>query len=465
MDENLFFNGVQAETGDYATAPATLGQLAALARDASGDLKAPRSRGVRRGDPRRLDQVGWGIVFAASEEKTRTEAILRELKPLLDHREEQVSRHGERRCRLFLGEDGYQQGESAEGFLERHDAGLGAADPDRLPYYLLLVGDPGAIPWEFQYQLDLHYAVGRICFDTPEEHGRYARGVCEAEEAKRGKASGRAAFFAPRHPDDPPTDLSLDELATPLAARLARRSPGWQVETAFGDDATKGRLGRLLDGGSPPDLLFTAGHGMVFFPDSPRLLARQGALLCREWPGRGQGPISPDQYFCAEDLQDSASARGLISFHFGCYTAGGPARDEYSLEREPAPVAPRAFVSRLPQRLLAHPNGSALAVIGHVEKTFEGSIAWSGAKRHIEAFEDMLDRLLDGYPVGSAMEPFAQRYAEAAVHLCGELVDLRRGKKEDESRLARLWTASHDSRNYIVLGDPAVRLADPEGLA
>jgi hypothetical protein len=238
------------------------------------------------------------------------------------------------------------------------------------------------------------------------------------------------------------------------------------VATALGPEATKARLAALLGGGEPAALVFTAGHGVGYSAGHPLQRERQGALLCQDFPGFScwSGQVPAEQCFAAEDLDAASSLHGLVTFHFACYSAGTPAQTDFpeSWGAAPRSLAPGAFLSRLSQRLVGHPGGGALAVIGHVEKAWQESIAWPGvAGRSIQAFEDAFDRLLAGLPVGFAMESFGERYAELAADLSAELEIERFGVAVDESILGRLFTGRNDSRNYAVVGDPAVRLAVP----
>ena len=417
-----------------------------------------RCCGSRGGDPRDLAEMGWGVVFAAADP---TAAAVRDaLRPLLELRRDQACREGRPLYRELWCDEGYRAGESKQAFLARHGVGPGPADPDRMPFYLLLVGDPEALPYSFQYQLDVRYAVGRLWFETLEEYDRYARSVVAAERGA-GRREPRVALFAPRHPDDPKTALTVARLARPLADWLAARHPAWMTEAAFGDDATKARLGRWLGGDETPALLFTASHGLLFPEGHPRQRPFQGALVCREWPGprAWSGPIPVEQAFSADDVGDDASPHGLIAFHFACYSAGTPAHDDFSPARPPARLAPQGFLARLPQRLLGHPRGGALAVVGHIERAWECSIEWPESGHRTGVFADALDRLLRGYPIGAAMQPFGERYAELSSDLSVELAAMVHGGGPDETTLAAMWTACNDARNYTVVGDPAVRLS------
>jgi hypothetical protein len=470
----LWFNGVDGRDGGYLMPPAPPRLVADLARGGSGDRERDRElrawvtrfagkvwRGLKEGlDPGQLAEAGWGVVFPQAGDWTAVRAALA---PLLALRREQAGDL----FREYSGDEGYRAGESKVAFLARHGAGPGPADPAKVPYYLLLVGDPEAIPFPFQYQLDVQYAVGRLCFDTPQEYRRYAESVVAAEAGKAGRAARprRAAFFAPTNPGDPVTLSSSAHLAGPLAAGVRRDLPGWEVATALGGAATRDRLGGLLHGRERPALLFAACHGLGFPAGDPLQRARQGALVCQDWPGPGRGGLAREHFFAAEDVADDADVHGLVAFCFACFGAGTPRFDDFTRpgsagERgERRALAPAGFVGRLPQRLLAHPRGGALAVIGHVERAWGFSLVWPGAGAQITAFESTLRRLLDGKPVGWALEIFNQRYAELASDLAAEVEALEFGKTLDERLLADLWTASHDARNYTIVGDPAVRIA------
>jgi hypothetical protein len=194
-----------------------------------------------------------------------------------------------------------------------------------------------------------------------------------------------------------------------------------------------------------------------------RQLDDQGALVCGDWPGPGAGrPITPEMYLAAADVADDARPAGLISFHFACFGAGTPHEDEFShitsRARERAQIAAAPFVAALPQRLLAHPEGGALAVVGHVERAWGSSFLWAGAGPQTEAFRAAILGLMDGVPVGHAVDALNQRYADLAAMLSSELELLKVGKLADDVALSAIWSAANDARGFAVIGDPAVRL-------
>ena len=479
-DDLLFFNGINGATGDYLLPPLTTEQVSRIAQGEGFDpenlediqlkkreKEEPDFAPVEGVDPKNLAETGWGVIFAYNADPAIREA----LSELLEHRKKQATQKHEHYYQEYTGVRAYRPGESKNVFLSRQGLGPGPADPDKMPYYLLIVGDPVTIPYRFQCQLDVQYAVGRIYFDTPEEYAQYARSVVEAETGNLS-LSPSASFFGVCNPGDAATNLSTQDLIKPLSDWVVKEHPNWNVKTILKEEATKARLGQLLGGSETPSLLFTASHGMGFPNGDPRQLGHQGALLCQDWPGKewGRQPIPEDFYFSGDDIGEQSRLLGLIAFHFACYGAGTPQMDEFDghTKSQRPQIAPYPFVARLPQKMLSHPKGGALAVIGHIDRAWGCSFSWSDIRgssderRQIAVFQSSVKRLLEGHPVGSALEYFDERYAEISSDLNVELEDIKFGATPNNRSLASMWTANNDARNYAIFGDPAVRLVVSE---
>ena len=482
---HFVFNGVHGDTGAYLVPPLAPAQIARVARGHKlggaelDDLGALLShthlhhRGPAEGiDPDDLAQTGWAVIFpfvTADSDAARRQAAIREaLAPLLDLRRTQASARCERYFRELIGRnDAYRPNETKQQFLARLGVGPGPADPEHLPYYLLLVGSPEEIPYHVEYQIDVQYAVGRIHFDTIEEYASYARSVVEAETGAVTPPR-RAVFFGVANPNDEATALSSRLLVEPLAslAEHEAAAAGWSVTSMLGEQATKARLAALLNN-EVPAFLFTATHGIAFDAGDPRQRDCQGALLCQDWGGPGTSP-TPDMYFAGEDIAEHADLRGLIAFHFACFSTGTPKHDEFARAAigKQRPLAPNSFVARLPQRLLGHAGGGALAAVGHVERAWgcsfvQPDVADEGRMRpRISAFESAMKSILHGRRLGHAVEYFDVRYAETASDLTERLQAIEiYGEPCTEEALAMMWIEANDARNYAVIGDPAVRLA------
>jgi hypothetical protein len=461
-DEMPLPMGVLAETGSLLSGltPGDLGHIGAdpNAVQARGAGENTEFLAVADVDPNKLEEAGWGILFPATVDP----AIRTALEPLIEHRRRQVN--DPRLFKIFEGNTGYQPGDTTVAWLNRSNVGLAIVDPLLgVPLYLLVVGSPAEIPFEFQYLLDAYWSVGRLHFETPAEYRAYAEGVVAYETASAVPHAKRTAMFSVRNPGDRATALLMDQVAVPLVEGTATARPlgdrqGFQRQVFLGEDATKENLGALLQGKAPggaPALLFSGSHGVGFAADNPLQRATQGAILCQDWTA---GPIRPEHYFAAADLTSDAKVSGLIHFFFACYGGGCPQFDTYTRlpDGSPKQIAPGPLVARLPQKMLAR---GAQAVIAHIDRAWSYSFQVGRGAPQIQEFRDVLTRVMRGERLGQCTDQFNLRWTV----LSAELADAQRQRQVlpgqvTDAVLANRWVARDDARNYLILGDPAVRL-------
>jgi hypothetical protein len=244
--------------------------------------------------------------------------------------------------------------------------------------------------------------------------------------------------------------------------QISAKHADWVVRTVSPALSTKSTLSGLLGGPETPALLFTASHGLGFDLDDPRLVPQTGSLVCQDFTNYHGGPLSEQHYFSADDVPANADVAGTLAFFFACYGAGIPRTDNFyrdALGQERV-IAPYAFLSHLPLKLLSHPRGGALGVFAHVDRAWAYSFMWDDdlAMADVETFRSMLSALLSGKPAGAASDYFGARYGEIATML-NEEINETTSEHQYEDKIAWWWTSSHDARNYTFIGDPAVRLA------
>jgi hypothetical protein len=408
-------------------------------------------------DANELAEAGWGVIFARGCDPSIRQA----LQPLLELRQKQAGNL----FKVFEGPSAPAPDESALQWINRLGARLDVVDPTNgIPYFLLLVGSPDALSFEFQYTLDIYWAVGRLAFVTVDEYARYSESVKAYETALVVKTSRQIALFATSHDFDPATQLFTSKVVEPLMSAsgpygaLGSRQK-FSMRKFLGCDATKANFARILNGEieeGPPALIVSGTHGMALELGDPRQSELQGALVCQDWSSYGS--IGADDWFAACDVSDGAQLAGVIHFCFACYSAGCPREDNFARTKiDPKPISERPMIARLPQTMLAHPAGGALASLGHIDRAWTYTFVSDREKGQVQGIRDVLARILSGQRIGHATDQFNVRWAALSTDLA-EILRVSPADSVLRNSLANRLIARDDARNYIILGDPAVRL-------
>jgi hypothetical protein len=466
-EELIYTNGIDALTGHYLMPPISVRELAAMIRGqpvdhartkeagAIAQIYSKPSLGMPDGEsPTNIQQAGWAVVFHKDEH----EAVKKELGRLYEHRLKQIGDDKRVKILEYAGEQDWKK------WLEKYKVSPGGIKPYRVPYYLLLVGGPERIPFQFSQLLSWEYGVGLLHFDHVEEYRQYVDSVIAYERGDAAARSKECVFFRTR--GDKSTDLSADHLVAPLANGIpatdddpaqepVAESKGFMTRRIWDGNATGEALAGVFAPPATarlPAFLFTASHGFGFIqPDPQAQPGFQGALKCQD-----------GIKFSASTLRSTPGVRvhGLIAFFFACYGAGTPQFDEYMLraDRAPLKIAEKPFIAALPKALLSHPEGGALACIGHIERAWNYSFSTRKLGDQLIPYQNAVKRILSGVPVGYALKDMRERHASLSGSIGYTLQQMRFGLQVKDQDLVLDWATRNDAGGYVVIGDPAVCL-------
>ncbi len=437
-------------------------------------------------DPNDLSRQRWGIIAPAGGEGDR---LLERVAPLRRVREEaqgapatvyRVTTKEEKAVAGAIAKSWKQEppkpvvdGPSAMRWKQETFRQEGGRESS-LPRYLLLLGDLDQIPLELQQVLSTDAFVGRLAFPAGEEdkYTAYVNKVLRWERMSAREKKARMLFYTAWGGDEAIRN-GYYELVDPCIKACRRGQP--MKEFPMAEILELGREREVLReqflaqvAELEPGILFSLSHGAV---GGESLRERQGALSI---PGGG--------VVMGKDVSSRPFLPGGIWFFFACFSAGTPARSSYAhwlgqlkdyhpeearrITSALLPPEEKPFIAALPQAVLANPDGP-LAVMGHADYAWTYSFKdhdRSTPSRHTPSrLLGVLKTLAEGGRAGVALHALQRFVNEASI----ELTLLRNRQEADSSnprsridpiQWARLWMTRQDLSNYILLGDPAVRL-------
>lgn len=419
------------------------------------------------GEPNLLPRQRWGLVVPKGPQGKR---LLELVAPLRRAREEAQGGEPARVYCVRSGMDTTSAMHWKKGIFRDEEV----PESER-PRYLLVLGDLDEVSLELQQVLSTDAYVGRLAFPTEAGYESYVEKVLRWERMPAPDSKTRLLVYTAKDGSEA-TRLGLEVLTGPgLEACRGRQRKGQLPDVELlelvDDGSTHGEQLLSCAAQQGPSVLFSLSHGLASpkegwnSPDEQHAL--RGALLL---PGGRQ--------LTGTEVASRPFLPGGIWFCFACFSAGTPGRSAYTpWLRQLSAVDPRVAqalegvllreeerpsIAALPQAALANPQGP-LAVMGHVDLAWATSFNDKG-RGTPSRFFSVLEALVEGRRAGPAMRSLLKHATEASTDLMGLYYKEEVARQGDRSsavdplELARLWMLRQDLANYVLLGDPAVRL-------
>lgn len=448
--------------------------------------KAPRPRALPRRvevptwerpdvDPNHLGAQRWGVIAPEGE---LGDSLLRAIAPLIALREEQQGAA----AKVYRVPPGMDREAAA---LWRETVLMEEAVPQReRPWYLLLLGDLHHVSMELQQVLAHGACVGRLHVGHPDGevdlagYAAYAQKVLAHEQSAEAEVpevllytvrDGTAATTAGQR-------FLVEPCLEAMRKQWKAERPALELQVVPHDAGSVEGLMRAA-GQARAGVMLSVSHGLGrpkegwASPEEQRAL--QGALS-----------VGPGVRLSAEEVRQKPFLPGGLWFSVACFGAATPNTSEYAVwlaqlaqeggaashpERVqwslPKP-GERPFMAALPQALLANEQGP-LAVIGHCDLAWQlaflsADSPWSSrASRILSA----LEVVANGSRVGVALHALMREYRAvndrlmAGYQAQAEAMLYGTPDPMDPVKQGHLWMLRNDLRGYVLLGDPAARLA------
>lgn len=342
------------------------------------------------------------------------------------------------------------------------------------PHYVLIIGGPDQVPFDFQSFLSIAASVGRVDFDSIDDLKNYANKIIRLEKENASIVNPESVFFATDAGWPDPTYYSRQFMAEPLANHVNDKF-GFKTEKISGDEATKKRLADRLSK-SKAAIVYTASHGMAAPHEGFEVQKRiNGAICCQKTE---ESEDEDNWLYTADDVpadNNKPFLEGSVFFQFACFGYGTPKESVYNrwLGKEPKLNTKQDFVAALPKKLIAHPRGP-IGFIGHVDLAWihgfddpknpdlpaaQGDPWNNRIKPFLKALEVLLDKRR---PTGRSMIEMSKRLAQMSDLFATRSTLLENNEiprtSQFRNRMTLDFITRNDAKNYMIFGDPAARL-------
>lgn len=343
-----------------------------------------------------------------------------------------------------------------DGSLNDPEIGLSATGVGRgqIPRYLLIYGDPVAIPWSLQYALNRSHAVGRLDL-TGTALDNYVTALLGGWDRSAVDPVKAIVWTVDTGPNDI-TSLMRRSLADPIARKLAE-----DAETAsalahlWGDTATHQSLVDNL-ASNHPAVVVTTSHGKTGPLDNSEQMGADLGLLVDQ----------NRQTLSLSELTRAWQPDGAVWYAHACCSAGSAAGSGYADLLEAGSLAERvvtkvgelgARVAPLPKALLGA-SKPLRAFVGHVEPTFDWTLRQPDNQQLVSSslIEAVYPKLYLEQPVGLAFRDFFRGVGELWSKYVVARDELNAGNAAARADAFRIRLTAHDRQSLVILGDPTV---------